>query len=300
VNVAHTHGYVDLGEVRLHYVEAGSGPMVLCHHGFPSCWLSFRFQMEALAADYRVVSVDGLGANLSSKPADLSLYRVERLVEQLDQLTTQLGGGEPFSLVGHDWGAALAWAYAQAHPERLHGVVAIGAPPYNQLIELLRSNDEQRLRSAYMWTMRDGKQHRSMTRHHGRDLWDHIYAPLRSLPHFDDAMDLQFRDALAVPGAVDGGIDWYRANIPTLDAIESFEAWPSRTARARVPGLQIWGDDDQTFVPEFIDALPDYVDDLSVLLLRDTGHWPMIERPDDVNGAIGDFLARTVTSSGSV
>lgn len=294
-----TDGYVDVDGVRLHYVTAGSGPLVVFYHGFPACWLSFRHQMEALADDYRVVSVDGLGANLSSKPDDLSLYRVERLVEQLDQLARQLGGDQPFSLVGHDWGGALAWTYAQVHPDRLDHVVALSAPPYNQLLELLRTNDDQRARSSYMWEMRDGERHRQMTADGGRRLWEFAYAPLRLLPNFDEAMDLGFRDAFAVPGAVDGGINWYRANVPPLDQIETFEVWPSRTARVRVPGLLIWGDDDRTFVPAFIDGLPDYVDDLTVERLEDTGHSPMIERADDVNRMIRDFLTRPVRASRS-
>ncbi len=292
-----THGFADLGEVRLHYVEAGAGPLVVFHHGFPSCWLSFNYQLADLAADHRVVSIDGLGANLSSKPDDLAPYRLERLVEQLDGVARHLAGDEPFSLIGHDWGGALAWAFAQRHPDRLRDVVAISAPPYNQLIELLRTNPDQRARSSYMWDLRDGDLHTLLTEEGGRRLWRWAYRPLRSLPHFDGAIDLQFRDALAMPGAVDGGIDWYRANVPPVDEIQAFEPWPSRSATVTVPGLLIWGDDDRTFVPEFIDALPDYVDDLRVCRLPDTGHWPMIERPAEVNRAIREFLGRSVTSS---
>lgn len=292
------HAEVEVDGLRFHYAAAGEGPLVLFHHGFPSCWVSFRPQMEALRDSYRVVSLDGLGANTSAKPADLGRYRLASLVDLVDRVAVELGGGEPFCLVGHDWGAALAWAFAQSRPERLHAVAAISAPPYNQMIELLRTNDDQRARSSYMWDMRDGGLHRFMTTDPDR-LYDYICGPLEDLPDFDEAMAGAFRAAFAEPGAIDGGIDWYRANVPAVDALADFEPWPSAVAVSRVPSLQIWGDDDQTFVPEFLDDLAAYAEDLSVLRMPGVRHWPMIERPDEVNASLRELFGRAVTSSRS-
>jgi pimeloyl-ACP methyl ester carboxylesterase len=296
VSPERTRGVVELDAIRLHYVEAGDGPLVVCVHGFPSCSASFHFQVDALARDHRVVAIDALGANRSSKPEDLSAYRVERLVDQLDRFVLAVGGTDPYSLIGHDWGAAMAWAYAQALPDRLSGLIAIAAPPYNQLIELLRTSEEQRTRSTYMWSMRSGSHHRFMTGNGGRDLWEYAYAPLRGLPHVGPDLDEQFRDALAVPGAIDAGINWYRANIPDTDQLDDFEAWPSRWASTPSPVLEIWGEDDRTFVPTFLDGLANYADDVEVYRMANTGHWPMIEHPDEVNQVIRAFLARTVTT----
>lgn len=296
MSVERRQGVVDLGEIRLHYVEAGGGPLVVCVHGFPSCAASFHFQLEALAADHRVVAIDALGANGSSRPDDLTAYRIDQLVDQLDLLVDALGCDGRFALIGHDWGGALAWTYAQVHPDRLYAVIAMSAPPYNQLIHLLKTSADQRERSAYMWSMRAGSQHRFMTANDGRDLWEHAYAPLRELPHVDDDLDRQFREALAVPGAIDAGINWYRANIPELDDLADFVPWPSTTASTPVPALQIWGDDDRTFVPTFLDELADYAEDLTIHRFSDTGHWPMIERADEVNRVVHEFLARTITS----
>lgn len=285
--------------LQFSYLAAGAGPLVLFHHGFPSCAMSFRLQMEALAANYRVVSIDGLGANRSSKPADLSLYRVGSLVDQLDQVALQLGNGQPFHLVGHDWGAALAWSFAQAKPQRLHSVVGISAPPYNQLRHLLATSEDQRARSSYMWSMRDGKHHRWMTANGSYNLWEQAYAPLRALPHVDQVMDDAFRTALAQPGAVDAGINWYRANIPLPEDLHSAPVWPEPTAQVGVPAMLIWGDDDQSFVPDFVDGLDNYVPDLEVLRFADTRHWPMIEHHTEVNTALRTFLARTTGASDS-
>ena len=286
------HRFVDIESVRLHYVEAGAGPLIIFFHGFPLFWFSFHHQMHALKDAYRVVAVDGLGVNLSSKPDDLSLYKLPALAEQLDTLARHLIGDEPFNLVGHDWGGALAWSYAQHYPHRLKKIVGINAPPTNQLLGLLETNVEQQKRSAYMYTMRDGEMHQRITENGAHLMWQNAYANLRKLPHYTAEHDEVFRQGLAQPGAIDGGINWYRANIPPLDKISDGDFWPSRNASTAVPGLLIWGETDQTFTPEFIDDLPRYVEHLEVCRLPGIGHTPILESPDQVSDILRAFLAR--------
>ena len=107
------HGYFETGVCRLPYVEAGACPLLILYHGFPMFWFSFYPQIEALKTQFRVVAIDGPGVNLSSKPANIELYKLENLALQIDELARHLHGDEPFYLVGHDWGGALVWAYAQ-------------------------------------------------------------------------------------------------------------------------------------------------------------------------------------------
>ncbi len=287
-----TDRYFDFDGITLHYVEAGSGPLVIFYHGFPLFWFSFHHQMTALKDRYRVVAVDGLGVNLSSKPTDLEKYRLPNLAAQIDALADYLAPGEPFSLVGHDWGGALAWSFAQAYPDRLEKVIGINAPPTNQLLHLLQTNEEQRKRSSYMWLMRGGKTHTLITENGGRRLWKNAYAKFRDLPHYTKARDETFREALAIPGAVDGGINWYRANIPLLQDLGEAECWPSPTASTSVPALLIWGETDTTFVSEFIDELDQYATNLEVKRLPDVGHTPMLEAPSLTTSIIEEFLAR--------
>ena len=287
-----TDHYFDFDGITLHYVEAGSGPLVIFYHGFPLFWFSFHHQMTALKDYYRVVAVDGLGVNLSSKPTDLEKYRLPNLAAQLDALANHLAPGEPFSLVGHDWGGALAWSFAQAYPDRLEKVIGINAPPTNQLLHLLQTNEEQRKRSSYMWLIRGGKTHTLITENGARRLWKNAYAKFRDLPHFTKAHDETFREALAIPGAVDGGINWYRANIPLLQDLGEAECWPSPTASTSVPALLIWGETDTTFVAEFIDELDQYATNLEIKRLPDVGHTPMLEAPSLTTSIIEEFLGR--------
>src|SRR5690349_6645084 len=111
------HGYADLAGVRHHYVEAGDGPLVVLLHGFPDFWLSWRFQVPALAAaGFRAVAPDMRGYNLSSRPQSVADYDLDLLAADIRGLIRERGAERAF-LVGHDWGAAVAWATAAEHPE---------------------------------------------------------------------------------------------------------------------------------------------------------------------------------------
>ena len=100
-----TDHYFDFDGITLHY-GAGPDPRDFLSR-FPLFWFSFHHQMTVLKDHYRVVAVDGLGVNLSSKPTDLEKYKLVNLAVQLDALANHLAPGESFSLVGHDWGVRL-------------------------------------------------------------------------------------------------------------------------------------------------------------------------------------------------
>ena len=120
--------YADLGDVRLHYVEAGEGPLVVLLHGFPQSHHMWRFQIPALAeAGYRVVAPDMRGYNLSEKPRGPEHYRIEPLARDVDRLIGELGE-ERAVVVGHDWGAIVAWFVAMSYPERVERLVILNVP----------------------------------------------------------------------------------------------------------------------------------------------------------------------------
>jgi epoxide hydrolase 4 len=293
--IGYRQGWFGEGETRLHYVEVGQGPLVILVHGFPSFWYSWFDQMEALKATHRVVAVDALGAGLSGRPADLDPYRVERLAAQIDALATSLAGKNRFVLIGHDWGAALAFAFAQAHPERLHAVAGLNAPPYNQFLALLQADPAQQARSGYMQTFRAlprGTADAALARR----VWQQSYSGLVEAGKLTPAEMALFGDALARPGALDGGMNWYRANIPALEALASQPRWPDANARITPPALLVWGGNDRAFVDDAVRRTASQADRLRILHLPDTGHWSGIESPDQVNAALADFLADAIAS----
>src|SRR5579862_3479893 len=121
------HEYAVVNGIRMHYVTAGSGPLILFAHGFPEFWYEWHRQLDEFGRDHHAVAPDLRGYNLTDKPQDVEHYRVKHLIQDLRALADHLGSPK-FTLVAHDWGGAVAWAFALAHPELLEKLVIINAP----------------------------------------------------------------------------------------------------------------------------------------------------------------------------
>jgi pimeloyl-ACP methyl ester carboxylesterase len=293
--IGYRSGWFGKGDQRLHYVEAGTGPLVILYHGFPSFWYAWFDQMEALKLRYRVVAVDGRGAGLSAKPDSLDAYRIERLAGEVDALARHLAGDNKFVLIGHDWGAALAFAYAQANPRRLHAVIGLGAPPYNVFLDLVRSNEAQQQRSQYMPYFR-GLTPAMLDAGIAERIAVQAYAGLLLGGHLTvDEGDL-FKRALVGPKAMNSGINWYRANIPSFGAIDNTHHWPAGNPPIDVPALLVWGDADRTFVEDAIARTQSAGKDVTVVRLPGVGHWTTMEQPALATKSIEAFLCRTTAS----
>ena len=122
------HRFVQAGGTRIHCVEQGEGPLVLLVHGFPELWYSWRFQLPALAAaGYRAVAFDQRGYGRSSKFWSTDAYRIHALVNDVVSLVHALGERQAI-IIGHDWGAPVAWSAAWLHPEVFRGVLGMSVP----------------------------------------------------------------------------------------------------------------------------------------------------------------------------
>ena len=122
------HRIVDAAGTRIHLASLGEGPTVLMVHGFPESWYSWRYQMTALAeAGYRAVAMDVRGYGRSAKPTAVADYRMVRNVSDVVGVVDALGEG-PVALVGHDWGAPIAWTSALLRPDRFRGVAGLSVP----------------------------------------------------------------------------------------------------------------------------------------------------------------------------
>ena len=297
-NIAYWEGYVGDGDSRLHYVEAGKGPLIIFYHGFPSFWYCWFNQMELLKTRYRVVAVDGLGAGLSANPDVLDAYKVENLAAQLGAFAYAIGGSKRFTLIGHDWGAALSFAYAQAYPERLNGVIGMSAPPYNLFLDLVRTSPEQQARSQYMQTFLGLTLDEIANTGLPNSIWQGAYGELISTGMLSAQEGEMFRVALANSKAIHGGMNWYRANLADFADIDPSLQWPASPNKIEVPSMLIWGDSDTTFVQEFLTQISSYAPDISVVRIPDVGHWTSMEKPETANAAIEKFVARLARPMG--
>ncbi len=275
---------------RLHYVEAGAGEeMILFLHGFPSYWLSLSTQMQALKDRYRVVAIDGLGAGRSDAPLEKEEYELERMSAHVIALLDHLEA-KKVHLVGHDWGSVFAFGIAQRHPQHVSSVTGIAAPPINVMLSSLESDPVSRERAGYIERLKSANAMLVVLTGGHKRVWAGAYEPLVKAGHMSAAKGKLFREATGNPRRIDAHINWYRANIPSPDALKESDFWPSRDARITMPAQMIWGEDDPIFVASYDEGLLRIADDLRIRKLPDTGHWPHAERADQVTAAIAELI----------
>jgi pimeloyl-ACP methyl ester carboxylesterase len=277
--------YVETNGVRLHTVQAGpdDGPLVVLLHGFPEFWYGWHDQLRPLAnAGYRVVVPDQRGYNLSDKPDGVDAYHLDELAADVVGLVDALGA-ETAYLVGHDWGAAVAWWVALHHPERVEKLCVANVPHPHVFSRSLRRHWDQRLRSWYVLFFQLPVVPELLSRFHG---WDVLVRTMRrtSLPGTFTVADFErYREAWNQPGAFRAMVNWYRAIV---------RARPRpRQTRVTVPTLVIWGAQDQFLRKSMARESVDLCDDGRLMLCEDATHWVHHEEPVRVAEAIVEFFA---------
>lgn len=289
---AQSEGYAEVNGVRLHYVSRGTGPLVLFLHGFPEFWYAWRDQLVEFGRDHRAVAVDMRGFNLSSKPAGVEAYETRALVEDIRALADHLGA-QKFVLVGHDWGGGVAWAFAMAHPERLEQLVIINSPHPAIFARELAQNPAQQRASQYMLMFRSPDAERILSANNYAGLFA-AFSDLRRPAKFTSADSAEYVSAWSQPGALTGGLNYYRAarlGPPTPGTAPWVpEAVPNSDMRVSVPTLVIWGEQDRALVTGNLTGLEAYVPRLTVKRIPNATHWVMHERPADVSALIRDFI----------
>jgi pimeloyl-ACP methyl ester carboxylesterase len=280
-----THRYADLGNVRLHYVEVGEGPLVLLLHGFPQFWYQWRHQIPALVeAGFRVVAPDMRGYNLSDKPLGVRAYRVELLARDVERLILACGE-QTAVVVGHDWGAIAAWIAAMRHPERVEKLAILNVPhPARSLDGLL--SPMQLLRSSYMFFFQIPRLPEEVIRAGDFGLLRSVFRSDPVQPEAFTAEDIErYIEAIAQPGALTASLNYYRALL----------RYPGETRallkRVEAPVLVIWGERDRFLSRRLAEPPRLWVPNLMrVKRLPNASHWVAEDRPLEVNTLLLDFL----------
>jgi len=278
------HREARVNGVRLHYVEAGSGPLVLLLHGFPEFWYSWRHQITPLAgAGFHVLAPDLRGYNLSDKPAGVAAYRIEVLLEDIRALIYH-AGREKATVVGHDWGGVLAWHLAMHNPQVVERLVILNAPHPAAYRRELRSW-RQLLRSWYVFLFQVPGLPEQIFTAGDFDLLDRL---LRHQPVHAQAFTAEdvrhYKQALTRPGALTAALNYYRA------LRDPAHRTPRDDAPIPVPTLLLWGERDAYLSPRLTEGLRQWVPNLSVVRFPDVSHWIQNDAPDRVNRLLLDFL----------
>ena len=205
------HRYAEIGDVRLHYVEAGEGPLVLLLHGFPQFWYQWRHQIPALVeAGFRVVAPDMRGYNLSDKLPGVRAYRVELLARDVERLILACGE-RTATVVGHDWGAIVAWIAAMRHPERVQRLAILNVPHPARFLEGLLS-PMQLLRSSYIFFFQIPRLPEKVIRAGDFAILRFVFCrdPVRLETYTAEDIE-RYIEAIARPGALTATLNYYRA-----------------------------------------------------------------------------------------
>jgi epoxide hydrolase 4 len=205
------HEYAQVNDLRLHYVTAGSGALLLFLHGFPDFWYLWNNQIAHFSQSYRVVAPDLRGYNLSDKPADVAHYRLPLIVEDIRALLDHLGQ-QPIILVGHDWGGAVAWEFAARYPDHLTKLIIFSTAPLDIIRRAL--HDPAQRREWMYQLMVICPQAEQILRAGDHYLFDlTVFGPNVEVPpdYFTDADRAAYHAAWAQPGAITGGVNYYRA-----------------------------------------------------------------------------------------
>jgi epoxide hydrolase 4 len=288
------HRTLDLGAVRLHLVEAGSGPLVVLLHGFPEFWYTWRHQIPALAdAGFRVVAPDMRGYNLSDKPRGLEAYSGEALAGDVRALVDALGE-ERAHVVGHDWGAQVAWETAMRHADVVERLAILNVPHPARFLEGLRTLRQLR-KSWYMFFFQlPGVAEAAFRRNDfawGRKVLRED--PVRPGAFGEEDIE-RFVEAWSQPGAVGAMLDYYRAAFRSPAALSALLGRGDGPPGARVvsaPTLVIWGERDTALGSELAEPDRRWVPNLvGVERLPDASHWVQNDAPERVNELLVEFL----------
>jgi pimeloyl-ACP methyl ester carboxylesterase len=324
--VSFEHAQIEANGISMHTVSMGEGPLVVFCHGFPESWYSWRHQLPAVAgAGFRAVALDMRGYGKTSAPAAICAYSLSHLVGDVVGAVRALGADSAV-VVGHDWGAPVAWYCALMRPDMFRAVAALSVPYIAPIAlpegltmnALMRANagdreyyrlyfqepgvaeadleaDVDRSMRGFLYTLSgdivaDGVHSTGWDGHFpkGQGVVEQLVVPDR-LPSWLTEDDVAFYVSELTANGFRSGLNWYR-NINAMPAVLG----PFAGAAVQAPALYLGGEHDLIAgnTAEALSALPAAVPGLrSMQILPGAGHWLQQERPREVNDALLAFLA---------
>lgn len=311
-----THRQIKTNGINLHIAEAGKGPLVLMLHGFPELWYSYRHQLPALAAaGYHAVAPDIRGYGDSDRPHELEAYSMRHLTADAVGILDALGEKDAV-IVGHDWGAPMAWNSAVLYPDRFRAVIALSVPYLprgpvapttmfkalfqDKFFYMLYFQDEgvaeeefeadirtSMLKFMYFASGEAPEGLAQTSKPAGSKLFEGVDFP-EKMPAWLSKEDLDTYVTAFEKSGFRGPLNRYRCM--DLDWGDLTEL---QDAKVQQPALFVAGEKDGVIAFAPMDPMKELVPNLTgPVMLPGCGHWTQQEFPQEVNAAILDFLAK--------
>jgi pimeloyl-ACP methyl ester carboxylesterase len=251
--------------VRLYFMQAGAGPLIVFLHGHPDSWRLYDAQLEAFSSDHLVVAPNLRGYPPSEAPQAVAAYTMPHLLNDVYGLLDHFGQ-ERCVLVGNDWGGYIAWVFASAYPDRIERLIILNAPHPAIHLRNVRTDLAQNRASQY-----ERDYHTALPPY---PVWYNYYRadPIKTPSTLAAAADMEIPDLAA----------HFFAGVARPPATTSL--------RVSVPTLVIWGLRDLALLPSQLNGLDEYVLNLHVVRIEDADHYPMQSHPQLVNQTIREFL----------
>lgn len=266
------HDFAQSGDVKIHYVTMGEGPLVVMIHGFPDYWYTWREQMPALAKHFKVVAIDQRGYNKSSQPKGVQQYSMDKLVGDVKSVIQHFGR-EKATVIGHDWGGAVAWTFAMTNPEMTERLVILNLPHFNGLNRELANSSAQREASAYAREFQKDGAASKLTAE-GLAFW------VRDKDARKNYIEAFKRSSF------DGMLNYYKANYPR-PPYEQAEELPL----VKCSVLVLHGLKDTALLSNALNGTWDWIEkDLTLVTLPEAGHFVQQDESETVTRTIVSWL----------
>jgi pimeloyl-ACP methyl ester carboxylesterase len=275
--------------ISLHVMFAGpaNGKPLIFLHGFPEFWFAWRRQIDHfVSSGYRVIAPDQRGYNVSDKPGGIASYSIDLLAQDVVAVLDAVAGSKAF-VVGHDWGAVIAWYLAARYPHKVGRTATLSAPHPRVFIKNLIANPAQLRRSWYIFLFQLPWLAEVILRR--RD-WELLVRGLRDTSPpgvFSDADLERYKESWTRKGALTAMLNWYRAALLRPSKL----AFDAETWQVKVPTLLVWGKNDQFAVEATARESLQYCDNGHLELLETATHWVQHEQPAEVNNLLSRFFA---------
>jgi pimeloyl-ACP methyl ester carboxylesterase len=267
-------GYAQSGDVKIHYVTMGKGPLIVMIHGFPDYWYTWRAQMPELAKRFQVVAIDQRGYNLSDKPEGVENYKTEKLVGDVASVLAHFHQ-EKATIVGHDWGGLVAWTFAMRHPEMTERLVILNLPHPQGLFRELAHNNDQQLASQYAREFQKPDAASKLKP-------EQLAAWVR-----DPEARKKYVEALS-RSSMEGMLNYYKANYPREPYSDEGIEFPKVKCRA----LMFHGLKDWALLPGALNGTWNWVEkDLTLVTVPNAGHFIQQDAPDFVTRTMLRWLS---------